>query len=167
MILPIYTDTQTVLYQKAEQISEITPEITQLISDMRETMHNAQGVGIAAPQVGKSVSLCIIELTDEDQAEQIPFTVLINPRVTWSSKRQVRMEEACLSVPGFEGTIKRPDKIRVKALSVTGEKIEIEASDFFARVLQHEIDHLDGILFTSYLPKKQLRTKPLIEYPRV
>ncbi|MEI6477711.1 MAG: peptide deformylase [bacterium] len=166
MILPIYTDKHDILRQKTEPITEITPEIRQLAEDMRTTMHNAHGVGLAAPQVGKSVALTVIELVDEDPDFSIPHLALINPRVTWTGKRKVPMEEGCLSIPGVEGIVYRPDKVRVKALDLDGNHVEIECAGLLARVLQHEIDHLNGILFTSYLTKKQLRTRPLTDYPR-
>lgn len=167
MILPIFTDPHPVLNQKTAPIEETTPEIQQLVSNMRETMHNAKGVGLAAPQIGKSVALCVIELVDDDPDVAIPFFALINPRVTWKSKKMVSMEEACLSILGIEGTVKRADRVRVKAKNPEGEPIEIEADGYFARVLQHEIDHLNGILFTSYLIKRQLKNREIIEYPRI
>ena len=166
MILPIYTEPQPVLFKETERIAEITPEITQLIADMRETMHNAKGIGLAAPQIGQSVALCVIEAQDEE-GNGIPFTALINPRITWKSKRSIEMMEACLSIPGVEGPVMRPDRVRVKATGADGKELEIKAGGLLARVLQHEIDHLHGKLFTSYVAKGRLGTWKQPSYPQV
>ena len=168
MILPIFIEPKDVLRQECALISDITPEIKQLAADMRETMHNAQGIGLAAPQIGKSLSLIVIEMVDKDDPEySLPFLALVNPRITWTSSKQTDFMEACLSIPGVEGTIKRPERVRVKALSLEGETVIIEADDLLARVLQHEIDHLHGKLFTDYLNKKQLLPRRLVDYPQV
>lgn len=168
MILPIVTTPNPVLTTPARKITDITPEIHQLVADMRETMHNAQGLGLAAPQVGRSLALCILEFNPEDRPEDaIPFTVLINPRITWKSARTDTDEEACLSIPGVFGDVKRARQIRVKAENLEGKTIEIEADGLFARALQHEIDHLNGILFTSYVPKKKLGQREAPDYPRI
>jgi peptide deformylase len=167
MILPIVTTPNSVLTQPAARITEVTPAIRELVKDMRETMHNAQGLGLAAPQVNQSVALCIVEFNDPDNEENIPFTVLVNPRVTWKSARTINEEEACLSIPGIGGMVKRPREVRVKAEDLEGNTIEIEAKGLFARALQHEIDHLNGILFTSYVPKANLQKRVAPDYPRV
>jgi len=167
MILPIFTVPHEILTTPTKPVGEISGDIKRLIGDMFETMHNAQGIGLAAPQIGKVISLCILEYIDPEDGVLIPRTVLINPRITWHSKRTCKEEEACLSIPGVLGTIKRPERVRVKALNEYGQPIEIEADDIFARALQHEIDHLNGVLFTSYIPKSQLRQRTTPDYPRV
>jgi len=167
MILPIVTTPNPVLTKPAAKITEVTPEIRQLAADMRETMHNAQGLGIAAPQVNQSVALCILEFTDPDGEENIPLTILINPRVTWKSARTETDEEACLSIPFVGGMVKRPREVRVKAEDLDGNVIEIEAKGLFARALQHEIDHLNGILFTKYVPKSKFLERKTPDYPRI
>ncbi len=167
MILPIVTHPNPILTTPTVAIAEVTPEIRQLVEDMRETMHNAKGLGLAAPQVNKGISLCILEFDDPDNEETIPFTVLINPRITWRGFRQHPDEEACLSIPGVFGNVKRPNAIRVKAMNMEGETISLEATGLFARALQHEIDHLNGILFTSYISKKKLGYRPAPDYPRI
>jgi peptide deformylase len=134
---------------------------------MRETMHNAKGLGLAAPQINRGISICILEFEDEDGEDTIPFTVLINPRITWRGFRQSIDEEACLSIPGVFGDVKRPSAIRVKAQNLDGETIQLEARGLFARALQHEIDHLQGKLFTSYVTKKNLGTRIAPDYPRI
>ena len=168
MILPIYTDPNPVLRQKAEPILEITPEVIELANNMRQTMHKAIGVGIAAPQVGKSVAMCVIELVAEKEDEEsIPLITLINPRITWKSPNKVDQVEACLSVPGLEGNVSRPSRVRVKAQGLDGRVFEIKASGLLARVLQHEIDHLYGNLFTDYVKKNQIQECPVTDYLRV
>ncbi len=167
MILPIVTEPSPILYQVCQPITDITPEIRQLAQNMRETMHNAEGVGLAAPQVGQSVALCVIEMRGETRADDIPFMALVNPRVTWSGGSITVLDEGCLSIPGVQGPVKRPDRVRVKAKDLDGNELRIEAQGFLARVLQHEIDHLNGVLFTSYVPKKLLRPRTTPEYPTV
>lgn len=167
MILPIYIVPQLILQKKTELVAEITPEIVQLAQNMRETMHNAQGVGLAAPQVGRPIALCVVEFPSEDPFNNLPFMVLVNPKVTWRSPRKVTTDEGCLSIPGLEGSVKRPYKVKVEALDLEGNQIEITSEDIAARIIQHEIDHLNGVLFTDYVPKNRLRKRPLINYPQL
>ena len=167
MILPIVTEPNPVLHQKTTEITEVTPEIITLAANMRETMHNAEGIGLAAPQIGQLVSMCVLEMQGEKNEPGIPYTVLINPRITWKSTKQVKFVEACLSILGIEASVVRPEKVRVKARNLQFEHIEIEADGIFARALQHEIDHLNGVLFTSYVSKRQLEKREIIDYPRI
>lgn len=167
MILPIRIEPAAVLRRKAATVKVFDQSLKQLAKDMQTTMHNAIGIGLAAPQVGHGVALIVIEMHDpENDGEQVPFTALVNPRITWHSLKQVVITEACLSIPGFEGDVRRPEKVRVKAQDTEGRKLTLEADGLFARVLQHEIDHLNGILFTDYVPKKKLVERPLVEYPQ-
>jgi len=168
MILPIYVEPQPILREECQPIGKITPEIVQLAEDMRETMHNAQGIGLAAPQIGRNICMCVIELSDpEDPEGSFPFLALINPRVTWKSPKLTNFVEACLSIPGVEGSVRRPEKVRVKALNLQGEQVQISAEGLLARVLQHEIDHLHGVLFTDYISKNSLKKRPLVEYSQL
>jgi peptide deformylase len=149
MILPIITIPNPILRQRAK---ELTPEeiknqdIRKLITDMRETVEPAGGVGLAAPQVGFSVRLIVIAIQNK-------ITVLINPEIINFSWRKEVAEEGCLSVPGKWGSVKRAKIIKVKALSENGEVVKFKARDLFARVMQHEIDHLNGMLFTDRAKK--------------
>lgn len=167
MILPILTEPNPLLHQVTAPIQEVTPELEKLVADMRETMHNAQGIGLAAPQIGQSIALCVLEMSDEKGEADIPYTVLLNPRITWKSVRQISLTEACLSILGIEAAVRRPVKVRVKARNLQFEPIEIEADGLFARALQHEIDHLNGILYTSYVSKRQLQEREIVDYPRI
>ena len=167
MILPIYTQEHAILHQVAVRVDEITPELKDLVQNMRETMHNANGIGLAAPQVGQSVAICILEYSGDEDEISIPFTCLINPRITWKSSKKVKFIEGCLSIPGVEGNVLRPDRVRVKAKNLDGQEITLEASDLLARILQHEIDHLNGVLFTDYLQKRELISRKTPDYPLV
>lgn len=120
----------------------LTPAFQQLIADMEVTMHAADGIGLAAVQVGVAKRVCVVTTQDRVQA-------FINPRIAKHSFRKVVMEEGCLSIPGVFGTVRRPKRIRVTALDARGNPIDFSAEGMFARILQHEIDHLDGILFTD------------------
>jgi peptide deformylase len=140
-IIPIITEPNSILRKKAEEVaSDLIPDVKQLITDMIETVNNAKGIGIAAPQVGKSLRIVIINTEDEPM-------ILINPVIVSHSWRKVIDEEGCLSVPGKFGLIKRPVNVKVETLDENGKFIKFKAKGLFARVIQHELDHLDGILF--------------------
>ncbi len=143
----IITEPNPILRNKSQEIKQITPEIKQLILDMAKIMKESKGVGLAAPQVGYNIRLCLIE------TENGPLA-LINPKITWKSLRQEIEEEGCLSCPGIWGLVKRSKIIYLKALNQEGNPISFRAKGFFARVIQHEIDHLDGILIIDKLVKK-------------
>lgn len=115
-----------------------------LFEAMITEMYEDDGIGLAAPQIGKSIKLCVIGKSAVPEGEDF---ILINPKITYFSKKTSVAEEGCLSLPGIEGDVERPVKIRLKGLDKNGNKINIKAKGLFARVLQHEIDHLEGILF--------------------
>jgi peptide deformylase len=139
--LPIRTYPDPVLAQKAQPVAEITPEIKTLIEDMVQTMYESDGVGLAAPQVGKSIRL--ITLDETGPKERKSPMVLINPEYLEQSGVK-ESEESCLSLPTFSCKVKRFETITVKGLDQKGEVIEIKAEGLLAIILQHEIDHLDG-----------------------
>ena len=121
----------------------MTDELRRLIADMFDTMHHARGIGLAAPQVGRTERLCIVEVDDER-------FVLINPEVTARDGKS-KGEEGCLSIPDIYADVERPETVTVRALDERFAPYEIEASDLLARCIQHEIDHLGGTLFLDYL----------------
>lgn len=167
MILPVYIEPQPILHKAGEPILEITPDLQKLVANMRETMHNANGIGLAAPQVGQSLSLTVMEYSNtEHPADDIPFTVLINPQIIWRSGQKNVIEEGCLSIPGIYGNVKRPKKVTVQFIDLEGKQREITVDGLFARVVQHELDHLKGVLFTDYVPsgKRIFREPPV--YPQ-
>lgn len=140
MILPILKYPNVILKKKAKKIKDIkNPEIRELILNMLETLKDASGLGLAAPQVGQSVRLCIIRLNGKTY-------VLINPKIRSKSIRKEILEEGCLSFPGKYLPIKRHKKIKISAEDRKGNKIILKAEGLLARAIQHEIDHLDGIL---------------------
>lgn len=166
-----------ILRKKAKAIpaAEInTPALQQLIDDMIETMREAPGVGLAAPQVAISQRLAVIEYAEEPGAEDAPeapppaakLYVIINPEITHTSTEMVDGAEGCLSIPGYAGTVSRHQAITVKALNRRGHPIKIKAQGWLARIFQHEIDHLDGVLFidrTKDVWKVQDQDEPVSE----
>ena len=139
-MLNIITHPNKILRKKTQEIENVLdPEIQQLAQDMIKAMNKDEGVGLAAPQVGKSLSLITIDFKDGP-------LILFNPKITFFSKKKEEGEEGCLSLPEIYGQVERSHKIRVKALDQEGKKIKFKAEGLFARVLQHEIDHLNGVL---------------------
>lgn len=129
-----------ILRKKARDIpKEKIKDYVKLAEEMINLMQQAGGIGLAAPQIGILVKLIVIDAPSP--------LVLFNPRLTWQSKTTSILEEGCLSLPGIYGLVKRPEKIRVKALNIKGEKISLKADGLLSHVIQHEIDHLNGILF--------------------
>ena len=139
-ILNIVKDGDEILRRKCRPVENITPRITRLLDDMKETLHKANGVGLAAPQVGVLRRVCIVECEPGELIE------LINPEITEMSGEQEEVE-GCLSVPGKWGVTKRPEKVTVKATDRHGNSFTVEGEGLLARALCHEIDHLDGIIF--------------------
>ncbi|HQD51243.1 MAG TPA: peptide deformylase [Defluviitaleaceae bacterium] len=137
----IRTDGDEILRKKAKKVEQITPSIITLLEDMVETMYNADGVGLAAPQVGVLRRVVVIDIGEG-------VIELINPELIETEGEQIG-PEGCLSVPGVTGEVERPLKVKVKALNRKGEEFIIEGEGLLARVLCHEIDHLDGIIFTD------------------
>jgi peptide deformylase len=135
----------------SEPVKEITQEIRQLADDMLETMYDAPGVGLAAIQIGVPVRMVTMDVSKTDDERQ-PM-VLINPEVTWTSEEKRVYEEGCLSIPEYYEEVERPDRIRFRYMNLAGETIEQEADGLMATCVQHEIDHLNGVLFIDYLSK--------------
>ena len=140
-----------ILRQKAKRVTRFDESIQQLIDDMIETMRVAPGAGLAAPQVGVPLRIAVIEVEDV-------VTVVCNPEIV-EMEGEYEPEEGCLSVPGYVANVKRAFKVVVKAKNRRGKEIKIKAEDLLAHVLQHEIDHLDGILFIDRLPSLDLLRK--------
>ena len=139
----IRTYKEEVLRKKCRKVDVVNNRIKILIKDMLDTMYDADGVGLAAPQIGILKRVIVVDIEDGNGP-----LALINPEILESEGTTID-EEGCLSIPGEIGNVERPQKIRVKALNPEGEEVEIEAEDLLARALCHEIDHLEGILFTD------------------
>ena len=143
------------LRQKAKRVSTIDSSIQQLIDDMVETMQQAKGVGLAAPQVGVSLRVVVLQMSEEEAI------TIINPQIVKrSGEREV--SEACLSVPGYAGEIKRSVSVTVKGLDRQGKAIRLKATDLMAQALEHELDHLDGVLYIEHIesPDKLHKAEP-------
>ena len=138
---------EPILEQKAKRVRSFGKELKKLADDMLETMRKAYGVGLAAPQVGEPLRLTVIEIPEEEPI------ILINPEVT-EQKGERLVTEGCLSYPGYRGETTRSETVKVKALDLNGEKMRIKADGLLAQVLEHEIDHLNGILYTNRLVDK-------------
>ncbi len=143
MVLEIRKYPDPILSKKAERVEKIDQDIQRLIDNMIETMYAAPGVGLAAPQVGRSIRLIVFDPSVRN--EEGKLTVLINPEII-EKEGEAIMKEGCLSVPGLEAEIKRAENVKVTGLDKNGNAVNIDAKGFLARVIQHEIDHLDGIL---------------------
>ena len=141
--LPIVELGAPVLRRRAEAVVEVDDEVRELVERMLVTMYAADGQGLAAPQVDVSRRIAVVDVPPRARA---PY-VLINPRVVEASDTLVRDVEGCLSIPGVSGTVERPAEVVVEAVDVRGEPFRLEAAGELARCVQHEIDHLDGILY--------------------
>ncbi|GAB6845530.1 peptide deformylase [Methylorubrum rhodinum] len=135
----------------SEPVTEITDEIRELAADMVETMYDAPGVGLAAVQIGVMKRVVTIDASKDENAKHP--TVYLNPEIVWSSEEKRVYEEGCLSIPDFYGEVERPDRVRVRYMNLEGESVEQEADGLLATCLQHEIDHLNGVLFIDHLSK--------------
>jgi peptide deformylase len=145
-VIPIRTLPDPVLRQKAKKVSGVDPSIRKLIANMIETMYEANGVGLAAPQVGVSLRIAVICMPEED-AEEI---VLINPEIIKKTGER-EIEERCLSVPGYAGLVKRAVTVTAKARDINFKEIRIKADGLLAQALEHEIEHLQGVLYVDHL----------------
>ncbi len=150
MILPILTYPNEALRKPTEPvIFPLPPEIKKLTKDMMDTVRQADGIGLAAPQVGKSVKLIIINL----EKNSIPLLALYNPKVVYKGLKKTELEEGCLSIRGVFGMVKRPRKVTIAAQNALGEKITFTDEAWVSRVAQHEIDHINGRLIIDLINK--------------
>lgn len=154
--LKIITAPDPVLKTRAEKVRGIDSDTKKLIKNMVETRRSEACIGLAAPQVGESKRIIVVELTKKELGEEtvespIPLTILINPELVKISKNLIEDWEGCLSIPDTWGLVERPENVAVKGLDQNGKGVTISAKGLFARALIHEIDHLDGILFTEHI----------------
>ena len=143
-IIPIHVVPDPILRQKSKRVRNIDGSIKKLIESMQETMHSAGGVGLAAPQLGTLLRVIVIGMPGEEDV------VLINPEIV-RRKGERMVDEGCLSIPGYVGQIKRAESVRVKGRDQKGKEIRIKASELMAQALEHEIDHLNGVLYIDYV----------------
>ncbi len=170
MVLPIYLYGHDVLRQDAAEIERVSDSLQQLIDDMLETMRGAAGIGLAAPQVGQAIRLFVVDLEPlredlEADGETVPPQpmVFINPEIVGESDDLVPFEEGCLSIPDIRYDIERPSIVQVDYKDRAFSEQTLEASGMLARVIQHEFDHVEGVLFVDYLSsfKRKLLTRRL------
>ena len=147
--------------QKARPVTRFDDDLQQLVDDMIETMREAPGVGLAAPQIGKSLRLTVIETLPEvdEEGNEIEDSrdlyVIANPEITWRSRNMVDGIEGCLSIPGYVGEVERHEEIRVRALDRHGKPLKLKVNGWTARIFQHEIDHLNGVLYIDQLTEPE------------
>lgn len=151
--LPVVIHPDSVLRQKAEAVTEITPEILKLLDDMVETMYAEDGIGLAAPQVNVSKRVVVIDVAQREEGEKANPLKIINPEIIAKSETETVLEEGCLSLPAMRVEVKRPEKVTVRYMDEAGATREIEADGLLSKAFQHEIDHLDGVLIFDYLSK--------------
>ncbi|SKA36917.1 peptide deformylase [Consotaella salsifontis] len=150
-IKPLIILPDPVLRQHSKPVANLDEAVRRLADDMLETMYDAPGIGLAAIQVGEPLRMLTIDVSGEGQ-EKAPH-VFLNPEILSSSDERSVYEEGCLSIPDYYAEVERPAKVRVRYLGLDGEMHEMEAEGLMATCLQHEIDHLDGVLFIDYLSK--------------
>jgi len=141
----IRLDTDPILRKQSREVKEVTDRIKELVADMIETMYEADGVGLAAPQIGVLKRICVIDVYDETGVK-----VLINPEIV-EQKGMYLDTEGCLSIPGVSGYVERPAYTKIKAINLEGEEFFLEGESLLSRAICHEIDHLNGVLFTDLI----------------
>ena len=150
-----------VLRVPGEAVADFDDDLRALVNDLFETMYHAEGIGLAAPQVGLSLRVCVLDVRGDEGDDDVRMA-LVNPEVVQASRETDKSTEGCLSIPDLEEFVTRPKTVTVRATDPDGEPVEIEADGLLARALQHEIDHLDGILFidrVSPLKRRMLLKK--------
>src|SRR5690554_99873 len=166
-ILPIVTYNDPILRQKAAPITEFDDALSTLIDDMFDTMYNSEGVGLAAPQIGESIRLFVMDgsVMQEDDEEEFPAMAFINPVIIERKGKRVPLDDGCLSIPNVRDNVFRPETIVVRFRDENFEEQEVEVGGWISRIIQHETDHLDGVLFIDYLSsfRKVLIKKDLEE----
>ena len=150
----ILTSEHPVLRQKAKKIKRVDASTQKLVDDMLESMREAHGLGLAAPQIGVGLRVLVIEIPEDEEIRGGEQIILINPEIVKAEGEQFG-EEGCLSIPGYVGMVRRADQVSVKGLNRKGKEVRVKGPGLVARALQHEIDHLDGILFTDRLEKRE------------
>jgi peptide deformylase len=152
-IRPILTLPDPLLRRQSTPVEQIDERIRTLVADMFETMYDAPGIGLAAIQIGVPKRVVVLDVSSKKDDEDPAPLVLINPRITWSSDDVRAYQEGCLSIPEYYEDVERPDRVRVAFLDHDGAERQIEADGLLATAIQHEIDHLDGVLFIDHLSR--------------
>lgn len=153
-IVPITVCGDKILRKKTANVTEIDDKIIGIISDMFETMRNANGIGLAANQIGVNKQIFVVDISPVEGYEKYKPIAMINPKIVAKSEETVSIEEGCLSIPDLRSEIIRPKAINISYLDVNMKEQTIEADELLARVVQHEFDHLQGVLFIDYLDEE-------------
>ena len=166
-VLKVYQFPAPVLSQVSEPVTVFDSDLKKLIEDMKETMYEESGIGLAAPQVGISQRLLVMD-TEYPNSEQHNPRAIINPEITFASEEKVIFTEGCLSVPEFRADVSRSKSIKISYQDENGHPLEDELEELAAICLQHELDHLNGILFIDYLPplRRSMIKKKLVKYAK-
>ena len=161
-VLKVYEYPHPILKKKASEVEAVDDELRKFLDDMLETMYHAVGVGLAAPQVGVSKRIVVIDISHDDEDKMDPL-YMVNPKIVWKSEEKVCGEEGCLSVPEQKAEVERFAAVKVEYLDYHGNKQILKAEDFLAIAVQHELDHLDGILYIDRISrlKRQMLLKKL------
>ena len=162
----ILIEPDPILRKKSEPLEKVDNELRRLLDDMLQTMYEAPGIGLAAVQVGVLKRLIVVDITKSDQKKNPLF--LINPVITFQSKNMSVYEEGCLSLPGHYAEIERPSECHIDYIDYSGKQQKLEAEGLLATCIQHEVDHLNGVLFIDYLSKlkKDMIIKKLVKYKK-
>ncbi len=166
-VRPILIHPDPRLKKRCDEVSDITPELRELADDMLQTMYDAPGIGLAAPQVGVMARLLVMDCIKDPDTPPRPL-VLFNPRILWVSEEHNVYEEGCLSIPDQYADVERPAEVRVAWVDETGTEREEQFGGLWATCVQHEIDHLDGKLFIDYLKplRRQMITRKMVKLKR-
>lgn len=158
MTIKILTHPNPILRNKSTNVDLIDDSVRKFVQDMIKLLLSQNGLGLAAPQVGKNVKIFIVnkKLGEKLKKDEKPvFYVFINPRINWKSSDKSSDWEGCLSLPGLEGKVERPNRVRIKAQNLEGQKFSLKTDQLLARAIQHEYDHLEGILYIDYIKNKK------------
>jgi len=156
--MKILTHPNPILRKKSTNVEFVDDQIHKFVQDMIKILLSQNGLGLAAPQVGENIKIFIInkklgEKLKKD--ERHDFHIFINPRINWKSSDKSSDWEGCLSLPGLEGKVERPNRVRIKAQNLEGQKFSLKSDQLLARAIQHEYDHLEGILYIDYIKSKK------------
>ena len=162
-ILNIVKEPDPILRKKCDEVHGVDQDLKKLMNDMLETMYNAPGIGLAAPQVGVLKRVIVIDLSRDEENKNPLF--IVNPKIIWRSEEMNIREEGCLSIPNHYAEVERPTKCKLEYLDYNGKKNFLDADDLLSTCIQHEVDHCNGILFIDYLSKlkKNMIIKKLIK----
>ena len=162
-ILNIVKEPDPILRKKCDEVHRVDQDLKKLMNDMLETMYNAPGIGLAAPQVGVLKRVIVIDLSRDEENKNPLF--IVNPKIIWRSEEMNIREEGCLSIPNHYAEVERPTKCKLEYIDYNGKKNLLDADDLLSTCIQHEVDHCNGILFIDYLSKlkKNMIIKKLIK----